>query len=293
MTSNSLIYIDGKLVDREHARISVFDHGLLYGDGVFEGIRAYGGRVFRLDEHLRRLYHSARAITLFIPITMDEMRRAVLRTLRHNKLTDAYIRLIVTRGIGDLGLDPRKCPKPCVIIIAGRITLYPPALYAKGMDLVTVPTKRNIPEALNPCIKSLNYLNNIMAKIEATRADAPEAIMLNKDGYVAECTGDNIFIASNGKLVTPPCWAGALNGITRAAVIELARKKLGVQTVEDLFTPYNVYTADEVFLTGTAAEVIPVTRVDDRVIGAGKPGPLTRKLIGEFRALTKREGVKI
>src|SRR3989344_799917 len=222
------VYIDGKFYDRENAKISVFDHGLLYGDGVFEGIRAYNGRVFRLDEHLRRLQASARAITLTIPLSQEEVREAVLETLRVNKMRDAYIRLIVTRGEGDLGLDPKKCPKPTIIIIADKIALYPNELYSRGLDLVTVSTKRNISEALNPCIKSLNYLNNIMAKIEANRANAPEAIMLNKDGYVAECTGDNIFIVMNQSLITPPCWAGALDGITRATVIELAKNKLKI-----------------------------------------------------------------
>ena len=287
------IYIDGKFCGKDEAKISVFDHGLLYGDGVFEGIRAYNGRIFRLQEHLNRLYYSARAITLTIPLSMKEMEMAVVETLRVNQLKDAYVRLIVTRGEGDLGLDPKKCPKPCVIIIVGGIALYPHKLYEKGLDLVTVSTKRNISEALNPCIKSLNYLNNIMAKIEANRADAPEAIMLNKDGYVAECTGDNIFIVTRETLVTPPCWAGALDGITRATVMEVAREKLKIESREDLFTPYNIYTADEVFLTGTAAEVIPVTKVDDRIIGNGKPGSITRKLIAEFQKLTRRDGTPI
>lgn len=287
------IYIDGKFVERQEAKISVFDHGLLYGDGVFEGIRMYNKRVFRLKEHLNRLYYSARAITLTIPISIQEMEEAVIETLRINQLDDAYIRLIVTRGEGDLGLDPRKCPKSCIIIIAGKITLYPKELYDKGLDLVTVSTKRNISEAVNPCIKSLNYLNNIMAKIEANRANAPEAIMLNKDGYVAECTGDNIFIVTNRTLVTPPCWAGALDGITRATVMEIAKKKLRINAKEDIFTPYNIYTADEVFLTGTAAEVIPVTKVDDRVIGNGKPGPITKTLIKEFKKVTQNNGTPI
>lgn len=287
------IYIDGQFFDKKDAKISIFDHGLLYGDGVFEGIRAYNGRVFRLKEHLKRLYFSARAVTLTIPLSMQEMEKAVIDTLRTNDLTDGYIRLIVTRGEGDLGLDPRKCPKPTVIIIAGKIALYPQQLYAKGLDLVTVSTKRNISEALNPCIKSLNYLNNIMAKIEANRANAPEAIMLNKDGYVAECTGDNIFIVTNNTLVTPPCWAGALDGITRATVMDLAKTKLHMKVSEDLFTPYNIYTAEEVFLTGTAAEVIPVTKVDNRIIGNGRPGLITKKLINEFKKLTQIDGFPI
>lgn len=286
------IYIDGKFYDRENAKISVFDHGLLYGDGVFEGIRAYNGRVFRLDEHLRRLQASARAITLTLPLTQEDMKEAVLETLRVNKMKDAYIRLIVTRGEGDLGLDPRKCPRACVIIIAGKISLYPQESYTKGLDLVTVATKRNIPEALNPAIKSLNYLNNIMAKIEANRANTPEAIMLSKDGYVAECTGDNIFIVKNHTLLTPPCWVGALDGITRAVVFEIAQK-LKIPAREGIFTPYDIYTASEAFLTGTAAEVIPVTRLDNRPIGDGRPGPITKRLISEFRKLTLREGTPI
>lgn len=287
------IYLNGKLYDKKEAKISVFDHGLLYGDGVFEGIRAYNGKVFKLKEHLRRLYHSARAITLTIPMEIAQLEKTVLETLRANHLRDAYIRLVVTRGEGDLGLDPRKCPTPSLLIITDKIALYPQDLYKKGLDLVTVATKRNISEALNPCIKSLNYLNNIMAKIEANRAHAPEAIMLNKDGYVAECTGDNIFIVMNHSLITPPCWAGALDGITRSTVIALASDKLKIETKEELFTPYNIYTAEEVFLTGTAAEVIPVTKVDDRTIGAGKPGTVTNRLIEEFKKLTQNSGTPI
>ncbi len=287
------IYIDGKLYGKEDAKISVFDHGLLYGDGVFEGIRAYNGKVFCFEEHLKRLYASARAIMLNVPLSVKEMEKAVLETLRANELTDAYIRLVVTRGEGDLGLDPRKCPKARVIIIAGKITLYPEELYRNGLDLITVATKRNIPESLNPCIKSLNYLNNIMAKIEANRANAPEAIMLNKDGYVAECTGDNIFIIQGTKLITPPTWVGALEGITRAVAMDIAAKKLKMTVKEDVFTPYNVYTADEAFLTGTAAEIIPVTRVDNRPIGDGKPGKFTQTLIQEFRKMTRTSGTPI
>ena len=287
------IYIDGKFYDKSEARISVFDHGLLYGDGVFEGIRAYGGKIFKLEEHLKRLYYSARAITLSIPLSMEGMRKAVIETLKVNGLKDSYVRLIVTRGEGDLGLDPKKCPRATLVIIAGKIALYPKEFYTKGLDLVTVSTKRNISEALNPCIKSLNYLNNIMAKIESNRAHTLEAIMLNKDGYVAECTGDNILIFLGRNLITPPCWAGALDGITRGTVMELAKDHLKMKVSEDLFTPYNIYTADEVFLTGTAAEVIPVTKVDDRIIGTGKPGPITKKLITAFRKLTKSRGTPI
>ena len=286
------IYVNGQFCEKNEAKISVFDHGLLYGDGVFEGIRAYRGRVFKLDEHLQRLFYSARAITLNISISLPELRALVLETLRLNQMQDAYLRLVVTRGEGDLGLDPRKCPKPTIIIIADKIAMYPEELYKKGLDLVTVATKRNISEALNPCIKSLNYLNNIMAKIEANRANAPEAIMLNRDGYVAECTGDNIFIIKENQLITPPCYAGALDGITRATVMELAEKS-GMIVKAELFTPYHIYIADEVFLTGTAAEVIPVCKVDDRPIADGKPGPKTQNLIALFKVLTQTEGTPI
>ncbi|MDA7857884.1 branched-chain-amino-acid transaminase [bacterium] len=287
------IYLDGKLVPREDAKISVYDHGLLYGDGVFEGIRAYNGRIFRLKQHLIRLFNSARAIMLKIPLTQDQIQDAIIKTLKANKLRDAYIRLVVTRGEGDLGLDPRKCPRPSIFIIADKITLYPEELYKKGLELVTVSTRRNIPEAINPRIKSLNYLNNILAKIEAGLQNMPEAIMLNKDGYVAECTGDNIFILRGDALVTPPSWVGALAGITRQAVMELAQTKLRLLVKEDIFTRFHLYTADECFLTGTAAEVIPVTKIDGRQIVNGKPGKITNRLIKEFRELTRVEGVEI
>jgi len=287
------IYLNGQLVDKEKAVISVFDHGLLYGDGVFEGIRAYNGRVFKLKEHLDRLYNSARAIMLDIPMTKKAMEEAVLATLMANRLRDAYIRLIITRGEGDLGLDPRKCAKPSVIIITDRIALYPGDLYEKGLSVITSAIRRNIPEALNPCIKSLNYLNNVLAKAEASRVNSPEAIMLNREGYVAECTGDNIFILKENALVTPPTSIGALEGITRNVVMEIARNKLKLLVKEDFFTPYHVYVADEVFLTGTAAEVIPVTEIDGRVIGDGKPGKITLRLVKEFRELTRLTGVPI
>jgi branched-chain amino acid aminotransferase len=230
---------------------------------------------------------------LNIPATLDEMRNLVIETVKINESRDIYIRLVVTRGEGDLGLDPRKCPKASIIIIADKIKLYPQELYDNGLDLVTVATRRTLSESLNPGIKSLNYLNNILAKIEANRSNAPEAIMLNHEGYVAECTGDNIFITKGNTLITPPSWAGALEGITRGAVMEIARTKLGLEVKEDLFTPYNIYTADEVFLTGTAAEVIPVMKVDDRVIGSGKPGPITKKLITEFKKLVQTDGVPV
>jgi len=285
-----LVYINGRLVPREEAVISVFDHGLLYGDGVFEGIRAYSGRIFKLDEHLDRLYNSARAITLEIPLTKQEMREAVIETCRANPLDDAYIRLVVTRGVGDLGLDPWKAKEPQVIIIVDEIALYPREMYERGIEAVIVSTKRNAPEALNPAIKSLNYLNNIMAKIEVRNAGAHEGIMLNLQGFVAEATGENIFIYREGKLLTPPVWAGALPGITRAVVMELARRE-GIPVVEALFTPYELYTADECFLTGTAAEIVPVVKVDGRPIGTGRPGPITRRLTESFHELTRKEGV--
>ncbi len=287
------VYIDGKFVEKEDAKISVFDHGLLYGDGVFEGIRAYHGRVFMLKEHIQRLFDSARAIALNIPHTHSEIENIVLETLRTNNLKDAYIRLVVTRGSGDLGLDPYKCPKPTIFCITDKIKLYPEEFYKNGLEIVIVSTRRNIPQAINPCIKSLNYLNNILAKIEAVRAGVPEAILLNAEGYVAECTGDNIFICKENTIITPPTWAGALDGITRRTVMDIAKNKLKLLVKEDLMTPYHLYTADECFLTGTAAEVIPVTKIDSRQIGDGKPGKTTIKLIKEFRELTKTSGVPI
>lgn len=287
------IYLNGQLVDKEKAVVSVFDHGVLYGDGVFEGIRAYNGRVFKLKEHIDRLFNSARAILLEIPMSKKEVEQAVVQTLRANKLQDAYIRLVITRGIGDLGLDPRHCAKPTVFIITDKIALYPKEYYDKGLAVITATTKRNISEALSPSIKSLNYLNNVLAKIEAVRSNVPEAIMLNREGYVAECTGDNIFVVKENTLLTPPTWAGTLEGITRNIVMDIARNKLKLLVKEDLLTPYHVYVGDEVFLTGTAAEVVPVTEVDGRVIGEGKPGKTTLKLMKEFRELTRLTGVPI
>ncbi len=287
-----IIYFDGEYVQEEEARVSVFDHGLLYGDGVFEGIRAYHGRVFKLQEHIDRLYESARTIQLKIDLTPEEMTGVVLETLRRNDLRDGYIRLVVTRGKGDLGLDPRKCPRALVFCIAAGIRLYPEELYEKGLEVVTVSTRRNIPEAMNPRVKSLNYLNNIMAKIEANLTNSPEAIMLNNDGYVAEATGDNIFIVKHGELITPPPFVGILEGITRNAVMKLAEKR-GIEVLEKLFTRHDVFTADECFLTGTAAEVIPVVKVDGRVVGEGQPGEITKSLIADFRELTKVDGPPI
>ncbi|MDR3256354.1 MAG: branched-chain-amino-acid transaminase [Endomicrobium sp.] len=288
------IYLDGKLVEQEDAKISVFDHGLLYGDGVFEGIRAYNGRVFRLKEHLDRLWVSAKAINLTIPVQQQEMEKAIIKTLLANKLSNAYIRLIVTRGCGDLGLDPRKCiMPPSIIIITDNISLYPEELYEKGMDVITVSTRRIRQDSLSSNIKSLNYLNNILAKMEAIRGGVLEAIMLNAEGYVVECTGDNIFLMKNGVIYTPPGSEGALMGITRDAVIELAKNKLKIPVREERITIYNVYTADECFLTGTAAEIIPVISADSREITDGKPGKITIKLMKEFKNLTRLTGTPI
>ncbi len=286
------IYINGKFYSKEDAKISVFDHGLLYGDGVFEGIRAYNRLVFKLSEHIDRLFESAKSIMLKIPMTKPELIKAVIATLKENGLTDAYIRLVVTRGVGDLGLDPRKCyGGASIIIIADRIVLYPEKFYKEGLSIITVPTVRNLPEALNPQIKSLNYLNNILAKIEAVNAGCDEAIMLDSLGYVAECTGDNIFIVNKGHLYTPPQCMGTLRGITRDTVLEIARKaKIGAH--EHVITRHEVYISDECFLTGTAAEIIPVVKIDGRVIGAGKPGPVTLSLLKKFKEVTKKEGVR-
>ena len=280
------IYIAGKFVPQEDAKISVFDHGLLYGDGVFEGLRSYRGKVFRLREHIARLYESAKAIWLEIPLTQDEMRDAVNEAVRINKIEDGYIRLVVTRGAGTLGLDPNRCSNPQVIIIADAIALYPKELYEKGLEIVTVSVQRTHPAALNPRVKSLNYLNNILAKIEGLQAGCIEALMLNHKGEIAECTGDNIFLVRHGTLLTPPIDAGILAGVTRDAVIEIARTA-GIEVREPPLTKHDVYIADECFLTGTAAEVIPVVKVDSRTIGAGKPGPITRDLEKRFRKLTQ------
>ncbi len=279
------ICINGRILPQEEATISVFDHGLLYGDGVFEGIRAYNGKIFMLAQHLDRLYNSATAIALRIPVTKTELADTIKKTMEANNQRDAYIRLVVTRGVGKLGLDPNKCSTPQVIIITDTIELYPKALYEKGLDIVTVATIRNHFSALDPKIKSLNYLNNILAKIESIQAGAGEALMLNKDGYVAECAGDNIFIFKDNALLTPPANAGILIGITRNVVMELAAK-MGIQVREELMTRYDVYIADECFLTGTAAEIIPVVKIDGRIIGAGKPGRITLDLLKRYRDLT-------
>lgn len=285
------IYIDGKLVDKEKALISVFDHGLLYGDGVFEGIRVYDCLVFRIKEHIDRLYKSADAIEIKIPMTKIDMIEAVIKTLKANKLRDAYIRLVVTRGVGDLGLDPRKCPKPTVFIITDKIKLYPEEFYKNGLEIVTATTRRISPRALDPRIKSLNYLNNILGKLDAIKSGTEEAIMLTYDDYVAECTGDNIFIVKNCELITPPVSIGALEGITRDAVISLA-KNMDIAFYDKMIKMDDLYGAEEVFLTGTAAEIIPVINIDKRKIGMGRPGELTLRLSEEFRKLTKVDGVR-
>jgi branched-chain amino acid aminotransferase len=280
------VYINGTFFDKEDAKISVYDHGLLYGDGVFEGIRSYGGKVFKLQEHLGRLWESANAIWLEIPMSLEEMTAATKETLKVNDIVDGYVRLIVTRGAGTLGLDPNRTSDPQVIIIADHIALYPPELYEDGLEIVTVSTVRNHPAALNPRIKSLNYLNNILAKIEGLQAGCIEALMLNHKGEVAECTGDNIFLVKHGQILTPSLDAGILGGITRDAVIEIA-VAAGYEVKETALTRHDVFIADECFLTGTAAEVIPVVKVDSRAIGNGKPGKTTKSLIAAFHKLTR------
>lgn len=286
------IYLNGRLVPERDAKVSVFDHGLLYGDGVFEGIRSYDGRVFMLDEHVERLFRSAKAIDLKIPMTPQGVARAVVRTCKANRVMNGYIRLVVTRGVGTLGLNPYTCTTPQVIIIAGSIQLYPKKLYEEGLSIVTVGTMRNHTEAINPQIKSLNYLNNVLAKIEAINAGCMEAILLNPQGFVAEATGDNVFLVKGQRLVTPPPWCGTLEGITRNVVMKLAAET-GLEVVEDVLTRYDLYTADEVFLTGTAAEVIPVVNIDRRGIGAGVPGPVTRQLASSFRRFAGANGTPI
>lgn len=286
------IYIDGKYYEEGKAKISVFDHGLLYGDGIFEGIRAYNGRVFKLKEHIDRLFCSAKAILLTIPMEHSEVMQAVVATCRRNKIRDGYIRLVVTRGVGTLGLNPNTCKRPSIIVIAGKIQLYPPEYYQRGLEIITVPTVRNLHSALNPAIKSLNYLNNILAKIEANNGGCEEAVMLNSEGFVAECTGDNLFILKGDQLITPPLTAGALYGITRGVVIEMGRAA-GMSVAESNLTRYDLFNADECFLTGTGAELIPVVKIDGRVIGSGKPGQATKSLVQNYHALTKISGEPI
>ena len=283
------IWLDGKIVDEADAKISVFDHGLLYGDGIFEGIRFYNGRVFRLTEHIERLYLSAKALLLKMPWTLEEVCEATLQTIRANGLKDGYIRLVVTRGIGDLGLNPYLCPTPSMFIIASGITLYPAELYENGLEVVTCSTRRPTPASLSPQVKSLNYLNNVMAKVEALKAGAKEGLMLNVQGYVAECTGDNVFIVKKDEVITPPVSDGSLDGITRQVIFELCAE-LGITIREMSMTRYDVYTSDESFLTGTAAETIPMVKLDEREIGDGKPGPISLKLIEAYRQKVRSEG---
>lgn len=286
------IYLDGKYVDQADAKISVFDHGLLYGDGIFEGIRLYSGNVFRLEEHLERFELSARAILLTLPLSRRELAEVVCECCRRNNLADGYIRLVATRGPGDLGLAPWLCAKPSVFCIADRISLYPQEYYDNGLAIVTVPTRRIAPDALPPTVKSLNYLNNILAKIEARQAGALEAIMLNAQGYIAECTADNVFLVQKGELLTPAASQGALKGITRQSIFDLA-KEIGVPIREADLTRYDMWCADEGFLTGTGAEVIPVVKLDGRQLGDGKPGPITKKVLAAFRKKVLVEGTRI
>ena len=286
------IYLDGALVPESQAKVSVFDHGLLYGDGVFEGIRFYNGRVFRLEQHIRRLYDCARALLLNIPLTPEEMIAATCETIRANNLRDGYIRLVITRGVGPMGLSPFKCPKPSIIIIAASIALYPEDAYRTGLTMATVATRRPSHDMLSPQVKSLNYLNNVMAKVEAIQAGAEEGLMLNDSGLVAECTGDNLFIVRDGIISTPPLTAGALDGITRGVVFEIARE-LGLPMRERDLSRHDIYTADECFLTGTAAEVIAAVKLDQRAIGTGKAGDITNRIIARFRELTQSTGTPI
>jgi branched-chain amino acid aminotransferase len=292
MTKELLIYLDGQIVPESQAKVSVFDHGLLYGDGVFEGIRFYNGRVFRLEEHTRRLYDSAKSILLQMPISPEEFVQATVDTVRANGLRDGYIRAVVTRGVGSMGLSPYKCPKASVFIIAASIQLYPEAAHLTGLTMATVATRRPRHDILPPSVKSLNYLNNIMAKVEAIQAGAEEGLMLNDQGLVAECTGDNIFVVRDGAVTTPPLSAGALDGITRRVVQEICAE-LGIPAKEADFTRHEVFTADECFLTGTAAEVIAAVKLDQRIIGTGKPGPITQRVIARFRELTQGTGTAV
>ena len=286
------IYLNGELVNKEDAMVSVFDHGLLYGDGVFEGIRLYDGCVFKLDEHLERLEYSAKAILLDLPLSRQEIADAVCQTCRANNLSNGYVRLVVTRGVGHLGLTPDGCGPPSVIIIADDIQLYPEELYEKGLKIISVPTRRINASALPPAVKSLNYLNNILAKIEAKKVGFQEALMLNDKGEIAECTGDNVFVLSKGVLYTPPLDAGSLRGITRATVMDIA-KDLEVPCLEQALTRYDLWTAEDCFLTGTAAEVIPCVEVDHRTVGDGEPGAVTKSFISKFREKVCIDGVKL
>ena len=286
------IYLNGDYVDEDNAKVSVFDHGLLYGDGVFEGIRLYEGCVYKLEEHLERLEYSAKAILLDLPIKREELREAVCETCRRNDLSNGFVRLVVTRGPGHLGLTPDGCGPPSVIIIADEIQLYPEEFYENGLKIISVPTRRINSSALPPAVKSLNYLNNILAKIEAKRVGFQEALMLNDKGEIAECTGDNVFVLAKGRLFTPPLDSGSLRGITRAAVMDIA-SELGIPCQEQPLTRYDLWTSDECFLTGTAAEVIPYVEVDHRQVGDGRPGKVTRELIALFRQKAKTDGIRL
>ncbi|SFS97299.1 branched-chain-amino-acid transaminase [Paenibacillus sp. 453mf] len=292
MAAEQWIYLDGQYVTKENAKVSVFDHGFLYGDGIFEGIRIYNGNIFKCKEHLDRLYDSAKSIMLDIPLSHDEMREAMAETIRRNEMRNGYIRLVVSRGYGNLGIDPLRCEKASVVIIVEELSIYPEEAYLKGLRTISVSQRRNIPDALNPKIKSLNYLNNVLVKIQSNHAGVGEAIMLNSQGYVTEGSSDNIFIVKNGVLITPPCYLGALEGITRNAIIELA-DKIGLPFKEQPFTLHDVYVADEVFFTGTAAEVIAAYKVDGRTIGTGVAGPITLQLLEEFRQVVDKDGYKV
>lgn len=285
------IYLNGEFVSREEAKIPVYDHGLLYGDGVFEGLRTYNGKIFKLEEHIDRLYKSAKYICLDVPLSRKELTDALVKTTRLNGYKDCYIRVVATRGEGDLGLDPDKCAKPTVFIIVDKIVLYPEEFYKEGMEIITVPTQRNSSSNLAPCVKSLNYLNNILGKIEAKNAGFKEAIMLNREGFVTECTGDNIFIVEDCVLKTPPTYIGVLDGITRKTIMELA-EKLSIEVREEIFSRYSLFNAQECFLTGTAAEIVPVVKVDGRIIGSGEVGSTTNKIRSAFKELIEKEGTK-
>jgi len=290
--SEQWIYLDGEFVTKENAKVSVFDHGFLYGDGIFEGIRIYNGNIFKCKEHLDRLYDSAKSIDLVIPLAYDELLEATAETIRRNDMRNGYIRIVVSRGAGNLGLDPRRCPKPTVLIIVEQLAIYSEEAYLNGLKAVSVAQRRNIPDALNPKIKSLNYLNNILVKIQSNFAGVDEAIMMNAQGYVTEGSGDNIFIVKNGVVTTPPCYLGALEGITRQAIIDLC-DKLGIKLKEEPFSMHEVYIADEVFFTGTAAEVIAAREIDGRMIGKGQAGPITLQLLEEFRKIVDQDGYKV
>lgn len=292
LVSDQWIYLNDQFVKKEDAKISVYDHGFLYGDGVFEGIRVYSGNVYKLEEHIERLYDSAKSILLTIPYSKDEFTSLVVESVRKNEIESAYIRIVVSRGVGDLGLDPYNCKKAQVVIIVEPLSIFPKKLYETGIDIVTVATRRNRPDVLSPKVKSLNYLNNVLVRIEARLANVSEALMLNDQGYVAEGSADNVFIIKNNKILTPPGYVGALEGITRNAIIEIATE-LGYEVREEPFTRHDVYTAQEVFLTGTAAEVIAVVKVDGRPIGEGVPGKHTTRLLEMFRQKVVSDGVKV